>query len=218
MSISEQSIRESICKAGLDLLEKGYVTGTWGNISHRVDDRMMAITPSGKNYEDIQPEHIVLVDYRHHSIHGDLPPSSEYKLHSEIYRSRKKIRAVVHTHQLQASVLAVAGRDVPPILDDMAQIIGPSVRVAKYLPSNSSAIAKAAVKALKGRYAAIMANHGAVCIGRSMEEAFLVCEVLEKSCRVYIEAQSLGGATSIDKKYARKMHRDYLNHYSKLKG
>ena len=113
--------------------------------------------------------------------------------------------------------MAAARREVPPILDDMAQIIGPSVRVAAYALPNTKKIVRKTLRALSGRNAALMANHGAVCIGRDMEEAFLVCQVLEKACRAFIEAEFLGGAKAIGNVEAWIMHKYYLLKYSKLK-
>ena len=141
-------------------------------------------------------------------------PSSEKELHCEIYRTRKKVHAVIHTHQMNASTVAAAHREVPPILDDMAQIIGPTVRVAEYALPSTKKITKKTVKALKGRNAALMANHGAVCVGRDLEEAFVVCQVLEKACKAFIEAEFLGGAKSINKFEAHLMHQIYLRKYS----
>ena len=212
-----QEIRELVNASGKQLLAGGYVSGTWGNISFRIDDTLMAITPSGREYETMEPEDIVIVNYQDHSYEGDIKPSSEFKLHTEIYRSRENINAVIHTHQMNASTVAAARRDVPPILDDMAQIIGPTVRCADYALPNTRKIVKATVKALKGRYAALMANHGAVCIGRNMKEAFVVCQVLEKACKAFIEAEFLGGAKGINKLEAHLMHQFYLRKYSKQK-
>ncbi len=207
-------IREQIIKGGLRLLKEGFVARTWGNISIRVDETHMLITPSGRTYEDLTPDDIVLVNY-HTSTHiGEVKPSSEKELHCEIYRTRKKIHAVIHTHQMNASTVAAARREVPPILDDMAQIIGPTVRVAEYALPSTKKITKRTVKALKGRNAALMANHGAVCVGRDLEEAFVVCQVLEKACKAFIEAEFLGGAKSISKFEAHLMHRMYIRKYS----
>jgi L-fuculose-phosphate aldolase len=217
MKMTQEEIQQIVCDAGKRLLAEGYVSGTWGNISHRIDDMYMAITPSGRPYETMNKEEIVIVNYHDHTWNGRVKPSSEFKLHTEIYRKRKKIRAVIHTHQLYASVVAAAQREVPPVLDDMAQIIGQTVRCAEYAHSNTDKIVEVTTKALKGRYAALMANHGAVCIGRDMDEAFVVCQVLEKACRVFIEAEKLGGAKNLDKMEAQMMHTDYLKHYSKLK-
>ena len=208
--------REELVKSGLKLVEQGLVSRTWGNISIKVNDNEMLVTPSGKFYEDVTPADMVLVDFKTNKYSGDIKPSSEYKMHSGIYNDRKKINAIIHTHQMNASTCAAARREVPPVLDDLAQIIGPSVRCAKYAPPSTKKMMKAVVKALKGRQAALMANHGAVCVGRDLDEAFVVCQVLEKGCKAFIEAEFLGGAKSISKFEARAMHKYYLKKYSKI--
>lgn len=207
-------IRQRIIEGGLRLVKEGLVARTWGNISIRVDDSHMLITPSGRTYEDLTPQDIVLVNYHTSEFEGHIKPSSEKELHCEIYRTRKKVHAVIHTHQMNASTVAAAHREVPPILDDMAQIIGPTVRVAEYALPSTKKITKKTVKALKGRNAALMANHGAVCVGRDLEEAFVVCQVLEKACKAFIEAEFLGGAKSINKFEAHLMHQLYIRKYS----
>ena len=207
-------IRQQIIEGGLRLVKERLVARTWGNISIRVDETHMLITPSGRSYEDLTPEDIVLVNYHTSKHEGPIKPSSEKELHCEIYRTRKKIHAVIHTHQMNASTVAAAHREVPPILDDMAQIIGPSVRVAEYALPSTKKITKKTVSALKGRNAALMANHGAVCVGRDLEEAFVVCQVLEKACKAFIEAEFLGGAKSINKFEAHLMHQIYIRKYS----
>ena len=211
-SINEK--KEQVIKAGLRLIEEGLVTRTWGNVSIRADENHMLITPSGRKYEDLTTGDIVLVNIHTSEYEGSIKPSSEHKLHSEIYRTRPEINAVIHTHQMNASTCAAARREVPPILDDMAQIIGTTVRVAPYALPSTKKIVKGTVKALKGRMAALMANHGAVCIGRDLSEAFVVCQVLEKACKAFIEAEFLGGAKSINKFEAYLMHQMYLKKYS----
>lgn len=208
-------IRKEIIDGGLRLVKEGLVARTWGNISIRVDETHMLITPSGRNYEDLTLEDIVLVNYHTSKHEGRIKPSSEKELHCEIYRTRKKIHAVVHTHQMNASTVAAAHREVPPILDDMTQIIGPTVRVADYALPSTKKITKKTVNALKGRNAALMANHGAVCVGHDLEEAFVVCQVLEKACKAFIEAEFLGGAKSINKFEAHLMHQLYIRKYSR---
>ncbi len=174
----------------------------------------MLITPSGRKYEDLTIKDIVLVNFRTSTYEGNIKPSSEYKLHSGIYLTRPEINAVIHTHQMNASTCAAARREVPPVLDDLAQIIGPTVRVAPYALPSTRKIVKKTVKALKGRMAALMANHGAVCVGRDLDEAFVVCQVLEKGCKAFIEAEFLGGVKSINKFEAALMHQIYLKKYS----
>jgi len=210
-----EQIRRQVIEGGLRLVKEGLVARTWGNISIRVDNTHMLITPSGRTYEELKPDDIVLVDYHTSKWDGPVKPSSEKELHCEIYRTRKKVHAVIHTHQMNASTVASAQREVPPILDDMTQIIGPTVRVAEYALPSTRKITKKTVKALKGRNAALMANHGAVCVGRDLDEAFVVCQVLEKACKAFIEAEFLGGAKSINKFEAHLMHQLYIKKYSK---
>ncbi len=208
--------REQLVNAGLRLVKEGLVSRTWGNISMKVNDSEMLITPSGRIYEELVSADMVLVNFKTDKYEEHLKPSSEFKLHTEIYRLRPEINAVIHTHQMNASTCAAARREVPPILDDMAQIIGPSVRVADYALPSTKKIVRVTVKALKGRNAVLMANHGAVCIGRDLDEAFVVCQVLEKACRAFIEAEFLGGAKHINKFEAWVMHQVYLKKYSKM--
>jgi len=210
-----QRIKKQVIESGLRLVKEGLVSRTWGNVSIRIDDTYMAVTPSGRKYEDIEEKDIVVVNYMTNEYEGTIKPSSEYKLHTEIYKTRKEVNAVIHTHQMNASTVAAARREVPPILDDLAQIVGPGVRCADYALPSTNKIVKKTVKALKGRNAALMANHGAVCVGRDIDEAFVVCQVLEKACKAFIEAEFLGGAKSINKFEAWMMHKYYLKKYSK---
>jgi L-fuculose-phosphate aldolase len=211
--------RQTVCDAGKKLITNGLTGGTWGNISCRIDNTRMAITPSGMSYETLAPEDISIVDFGSEEVtwEGKHKPSAEMKLHIAVYRERKNIGAVIHSHSMNASTVAVARREVPPILDDMVQIIGPTIRVADYALPSTKKIVEKTMKALKGRNAALMANHGAVCIGRDMEEAFTCTFVLEKTCKAFIEAEFLGGAKTISKFDAHLMRQYYLRKYSKQK-
>ena len=207
-------LRQAVADAGRRLLAEGLVIRTWGNVSVRAGPDQMLITPSGRAYEDMAPEDIVPVNFLTHVHEGPLKPSSEGKMHAEIYRTRPEIQAVIHTHQINASTVAAARREVPPILEDVVQLIGPTIRVADYcLPTTKKSV-RLAVKALRGRMAALLANHGAVCVGRNLDEAFTVCLLLEKACKAFIEAEFLGGAKSIGRIDAFVMHQYYLRKYS----
>jgi L-fuculose-phosphate aldolase len=208
--------RKAVIDAGKELVREGLVSRSWGNISVRVDDDYMLITPSGRTYEDLKPEELVLMNFRTLKYEGTVKPSSEFLLHAEVYKQRKDIHAVIHTHQKNASTVAAARREIPPIIDDMAQIIGPSVRVTRYTVAGTKKFARGAVKALRGRQAALLANHGALCAGRSLQEAFTVSQILEKAAGAFIEASFLGGAKPISKINATIMHQVYLKKYSKL--
>jgi L-fuculose-phosphate aldolase len=212
--IHQDYLKQKIIMAGLQLLDKGLVSRTFGNISIRLNDEQMLITPSGRKYNDLQLSDIVAVNIFSGQFAGKIKPSSEYKLHAAIYKNRPGINAIIHTHQQHASTIAATHKPLPAILDDQAQLIGEDVRVAAYADSASELLVENLLKAIENRMAALMANHGAVCIGRDIEEAFVVSEVLEKAAKAFIEASFLGGAKAIDKNTAIKIHREYLEKYS----
>lgn len=210
----EALAREAVRAAALVLLEEGLVAGTWGNVSTLVRPGLMAITPSGSDYRAMRATDIVLVDLETGAAEGG-KPSTERDLHAEIYRRRPEVKAIVHTHSMSASTVAAARREVPPILDDLAQIVGPSLRVADYALPGSAKMRRSVLAALRGRMAALMANHGAIALGRGLDEALVCARVLEKGCRAFIEAEFLGGAKAIGKVEAFAMHQVYLRKYSR---
>jgi L-fuculose-phosphate aldolase len=208
--------KQKVCDAARKLVDLGLVAGTWGNVSIKVGDDLMLITPSGVEYGTMTAQDIVEVSLKDGSYIGG-KPSSERNLHIEIYNTRKGIHSVVHNHASHSSTVAAARREVPPILDDFAQIIGPRVNVADYALPGTKKLVRKTIKALKGSNAVLLANHGAICIGRDVEEAILCCQVLEKACKSLIEAEFLGGAKEINKFEAWIMHQYYLRKYSKQK-
>jgi L-fuculose-phosphate aldolase len=212
--MDEREARESVRAAGVKLVEEGLVAGTWGNVSLRIADRFMAITPSGFDYLSLKAEDVVIVDLVSGEAAGG-KPSTEKNLHAEVYRTRPEVNAVIHTHSMSVSTVAAARREVPPILDDLAQIVGPSVRVAEYALPGTKKLRRAVLRALRGRMAALMANHGAIALGRTMEEALLCARIVEKGCRAFIEAEFLGGAKGINRLEAKLMHEFYLRKYSR---
>jgi L-fuculose-phosphate aldolase len=212
--VDEQTAREAVRAAGVKLVEEGLVAGTWGNVSVRFSPAAMAITPSGFDYLSMSVDDVVIVDLATGEARVG-KPSTEKRLHCEIYRTRPEVNAVVHTHSMSASTVAAARREVPPILDDLAQIVGPTLRVADYAIPGSGRMGRTVLRALRGRMAALMANHGAVALGRTMEEALLCARIVEKGCRAFIEAEFLGGAKGINRFEAAVMHQVYLRKYSR---
>lgn len=211
--MTNEEAQKIVCDAAKKLLAEGLVARTWGNVSMRIDERLCAITPSGKAYEEMKPEDIVIMDYTTGEYDGHVKPSSEKGVHAGLYKTRKDINAVIHTHQVNASTIAAAHRKMPAVLDDMAQLIGPDVRIADYALPSTKKLVKETLKAMKGRNACILANHGAICAAPTMDDCFAVAQILEKSCKVYIEAAFLGGAKKLSKFDAVLMRQYYLKKY-----
>jgi L-fuculose-phosphate aldolase len=212
--MTEQDARETVRAAGVTLVEEGLVTGTWGNVSVRISNAVMAITPSGFDYRSMKASDVVIVNLETGEAAGGTP-STEKKLHAAIYRTRPEVMAIIHTHSMSASTVAAARREVPPLLDDLAQIVGPSLKVADYALPGTKKMGRTVLRALRGRMAALMANHGAVSLGRTMGEALICARIVEKGCRAFIEAEFLGGAKPINRVEAALMHEVYLRKYSR---
>lgn len=187
MTIEEARVK--VCESGKRLLQEGLVARTWGNVSVRVSDKEMIITPSGRPYAELKPADMVLVNFYTLAFEGSIKPSSELKLHCEVYKNRPHIEAVIHTHQMYASIVAAAQKDVV-VLDPTHQaILGAKViKAAPYALPNSKKITFGTEKAIESANAALMANHGCVCIGRSLEDVFSVCKTLEEACALYISS------------------------------
>lgn len=195
MSYELNEARELVLKAGLELVERGLIARTWGNISARISDKQFVITPSGRSYDSLIPEDIVVVNIKDCSYEGEIKPSGEMATHAEVYRRRPDVNFVIHTHQMYASAISVMGTDLTDldsydsILADKKvkyeDILGTCVPCAKYAISSSEALAKQVKATLKknpGCSALFLKHHGVVCMGTSSEDAFLVSAALEDVC------------------------------------
>ena len=223
-------------EAGLVLAHSSMTIGTYGNISCRVDENHIAITPSGRDYQQLTAADIVVTDLEgsvqqidsgngEHTNNAGAGkentaapprPSSELPLHLEIYKNFPEARAIVHTHSVYASALAVTHKDLPPIIEDLTQIVGGAVRCTDYTIAGTKELGMRAVEAMEGgRSAALLANHGAVCWGRTMKEALATAQILEKAAQIYCIAHSFGSPFPLNETTINTLHDFYLNHYSK---
>jgi L-fuculose-phosphate aldolase len=188
--MSIEKAKNIVCAAGKQLLKEGLVARTWGNVSVRISDTQMVITPSGRQYDELKPADMVVVDFYTLKFEGSIKPSSELKLHCQVYKTRPHINAVIHTHQMYASIVAAAQQDVIVIKPEHQKILGGTViKAAPYALPNTKKITVETARAIEQSNAALMANHGAVCIGEKLEDAFNVARTLELACQAFIESK-----------------------------
>ncbi|MBC7324008.1 MAG: class II aldolase/adducin family protein, partial [Moorella sp. (in: Bacteria)] len=140
---------------------------------------------------------------------------SEYMLHQAIYRARPEVNAVMHTHSIYASALAVTRKPVPPILEDLVQMVGGGVPVAPYARAGTPELARVAAETLGSLGAVLLANHGVVGVGRTLEEAFIVCQIVEKAACVYIWACLAGEAAALPPEEVKILRDHYLLSYGR---
>ncbi|WP_066639373.1 class II aldolase/adducin family protein [Desulfolucanica intricata] len=214
MTLTVEEAKEQVVNIGLRLIESRLVVGTWGNISTFIKkENKVVITPSGVDYTRMQARDTVVLDLDGNIVEGELKPSTESQLHLSVYKKRNDIRAVVHTHSVYASALAVARKPLPPILEDMTQLIGGQVPVAEYAPAGTKELAENAVSALENYNSVLLANHGLVGVGMYLEEALRVCLIVERTAKVYILAGMLGTPFVLDEEEVKAQRYNYLNYY-----
>lgn len=188
--------KKTVLEAAKEMLAEGLVVGTGGNISLRLPSegkrQLLAITPSSRHYDLLGVDDIQIVDFRGQTVEGSLSPSIETTLHINIYRARKNINAVIHTHSVFASAVSVTGRGIPPIMNDQVALLGGEIRLAKHGLSGSPEQTSGVLAALEDRNGVLLPNHGAIGIGRTMRDAFTACELIEKTARIYLLALSAG--------------------------
>lgn len=212
--VQRLEIRKKIVATGKKILNYSLVVGTWGNVSARVPgEDLIAITPSGMNYELLQPEDVVLLDLTGNVVEGKRKPSIEVPLHLAIYRARKDVNAIVHTHSTYATALACARKPIPAAVEDLVQIVGGEVRVAAYALPGTPELGQNALQALEGRNAVLLANHGLLGAGKDLEEALKICLVAEKAAQVTLLAQAVGGVVELSPEDVVVMRQFYLNSY-----
>lgn len=210
--------RRQVIDAGLTMLRSNLVVGTWGNISCRVDGKpYIAITPSGMSYDQIATDDIVIMDLDGKIIEGERKPSTEVPLHLAVYRARPEINAVVHTHSTYATALACAHREIPPVVEELVQIVGGEVRVAHYALPGTKELGENALRAAEGRNAVLLANHGVLGMAESVEEALKVCLVVEKAAQITVFGTMMGSLVPLSPEDIR-IHRQYYLHQYGQKG
>lgn len=190
--------RDQLIAYGKKLVETNLTKGTGGNLS--IFDREaghMAITPSGIDFFEIQPEDIVIMTLDGDIVEGERTPSSEWVMHKIFYENREDIDAMIHAHTMYATVMATLRWDLPPS-HYMVAVAGKNVRVADYATYGTPELAENAYEAMKDRRAVLLANHGIITGAQDLLNAFNIVEEVEYCSEVHIKAKSVGEPVILD--------------------
>jgi L-fuculose-phosphate aldolase len=183
---------QQIVAAAQELLLKGLVEGTSGNISARMEDGNIAVTPSSLDYRIMTADDIVVVSPSGDVVSGERGPTSEKYLHLAVHAAYEDIGVCIHSHAVHATMFAVAQQDIPSCIDEFTVYLGGDIRCTDYAPSGSPDLAEQVVKALENRGAALIANHGMVAVGTTMERTMHNTALVERSARIIWGAKQLG--------------------------
>jgi L-fuculose-phosphate aldolase len=191
MGREEAELRARIVRAAQALDCAGFCPSKSGNVSARWRDRLL-ITPSGLPYAAMEPGDIVEIDLSGELRAGARKPSSEWPFHTAIYRARPDAQAIVHTHSPMATALSCARKGIPAFHYMIALCGGADVRCADYATFGTQALADNAVKALEDRKAVLLANHGVIALGATLDGAYTIAAEVENLATQYLALLSAG--------------------------
>ena len=213
---TEAELREAVIGTCRAMNARGLNQGTSGNVSVR-NAQGFLLTPSGVPYDDMTPDQIVQMDldagYR-----GDWLPSSEWRMHSDIYRVRPDAGAVVHTHSIHATALSCLRQDIPAFHYMIAVAGGATLRCADYATFGTQALSDAMLQALDGREACLLANHGMICFGPTLDKALWLAGEVEALCHQYVVARQAGDPVVLDDAEMVEIQRRFASYGSQDKG
>jgi len=186
-----EEIRRQLSLYGKKIVGKGLVAGPGGNISAR-EGNYVFLSPSGFFLDEIEEKEWVKVDITTGKIYGDLRPTCEISMHLGIYLERENVKAVIHTHPPITTGLISAGVKFKPIFPDYVALLGREVPVLEYVVPGGEEIRKAVVSKIKNCNVVLLKNHGAVCIGSTLKEAFARSWLVEETAKTILAGKLAG--------------------------
>ncbi len=187
---SFENARRQVVETAQRLTRKGYLIATGGNLSVRITGQeAFAITPSNYDYMKMVPQDVCVLDFKLNALLGERKPSVESAMHAAIYEVRADVNAVVHTHQVYASALALINTPIPALFDEQTRFLGRTVKIIPYAPSGTGMLKNTIARHIRDHNNAyIMQNHGVLCFGDDAERAAHNTEILEKCALAYLLA------------------------------
>lgn len=188
------NVKQMIVEAGRKMHNTGLVAGTSGNISMRNPDKedSFFITPSSMAYDQIQEHDIVEINSKGEPYIKGQRPSSEWQMHVSVYKRFEKYNAIVHTHSTFATSFAVTHENIPLILIEMKPYLGGDLHVAPYRPAGTKELGEVILPYLEDRNSCLLANHGTISCGETLEDAFMAAEYVEDAAKIYYYAKTSG--------------------------
>lgn len=210
-------LRQQIIDTCLWLKAQGLILGTWGNISVRLDDGNIMITPSRLEYELMKPEDLVIIAPDGTQVSGQRLSTSERGIHRKVMNKRPDVGAIIHMHSTYAMAAAARNEGVPVVSEEMCQLIGGEIPLSsKFVPSDMhEELGTVVSESVTNSNAVLIRNHGPVCFGKDLEEAKICCQIVEKSCKIYLHLLSAGEIQTISEENIVRGRYYFLNSYGK---
>ena len=207
-------LKDELVQLHLELPKNNLVMWTGGNISGRdLETGLVVIKPSGVRYDDLRPEHMVVLDLQGRVLEGDLKPSSDTSSHLYIYRARPDVGGVVHTHSRYASAFAAVGKPIPCVLTAMADEFGGPIPCGGFALIGDEAIGKVVIESIGKSPAVLLKNHGVFTIGKNATAAVKAAVMTEDVAATVWIALQIGQLDEIPAEDVAKLHDRYMNVY-----
>jgi L-ribulose-5-phosphate 4-epimerase len=212
MTDSERALRVELVRFAKQMITTGLVRGTSGNISAREPGAdQCLITPSGVDYDTMQPEDLVRIGLNGERDMAQAKPSVDTPVHLAVYRARPDVSACIHTHSLYAAAFSTVGREIPALITESAGFVGGPVRVMEYVPPANPDTGDQVAAGLGSDRAVLLPNHGVIAVGESLKKAFGAAMAVEESAHVAFIALQLGSPTVVPAGEIERMN-DFIHH------
>ena len=221
MSKAVQETREQVLWGCRTMCSRGYVLGTAGNISARVEgEDLFVITPSTYPYEDMCDVDLVVADMKGKIVEGKRKPSIEFSMHRSIMLRRPDVRCIVHTHSKFATAASsIVGVNVIPLIDiESINYIGGDIPIAPFAPPGSEELAVNVANSMGGVAGILMEAHGAIGVGRTMREAMIASDIIERTCEIFLAIKACGEIKPLPEDFLRTHKEHSLKRRGLLSG
>jgi L-fuculose-phosphate aldolase len=215
---TEGGLKRDLVRFGKWLYRLGFMPGTSGNLSVRLDQDRLLITPTGVSKFLLKPSDMVIVDLQGRQLSGTRKATSEMSMHLAIYHHREDVDAVIHSHPAIATAFACSGRALDEILCQEAVMTLGAIPLAKYATTGTDEVAASLVPFIPRHDAILMENHGAVTCGKNLLEAFLKMETVEHLAHISLVAHQLGSARPLRAEQVELLHRAKLKYVQNVNG
>ena len=201
----EREYREIVLNGAKKIFEGNLVEFGEGNVSVRVKKQdEMFITPTQNDYSTLKLNEIVHIQFDGTQLSQGRPASSEYRLHTSIYRARPKAKCIIHTHSVYACMLAAVKQKIPVLLEEMIFFLGGEIEVADYTPAGTQEIGEVALKAMGDKNGVLLTNHGVLVCGKNMTSAVKNAKLVEKLSQIYWGAAQIGKVQTVEPEHWQK--------------
>ena len=189
--------KDMLLATAKEMLHKGLVEGTAGNLAARLPDGNVVLTPSSLPYETMTLDDLVVCDLDGNVLEGTRGPTTEKALHLTVLREYDDVHATIHSHAMYATMFAVTRTPVPAVIEEFVVFVGGDVGVAEYCTTGTNELAVEVAKHLSDRSAVLMANHGLFTVGRDPQHAMHVAALVERTAQIIWGAKQIGEVVPI---------------------